>query len=336
MTAALPVTAVSTSLTNSHTASTSPPPIETKQEDNPPKWQSTLQSMQEEVTSLLNSVGHDDRVRIDVGRTDIHKDRAVILSWSQKSRLLSSGFNGGLNGSKKEKGEGVLLYLAVRYDDGVEEEDEESEQVQSGDAQDGENALDDDHAKTVQSSDLNNNEPCEGDQQSRIESKLKEVRTIDEEEGSDNEDSRVIDLESSQETEILHLGNDAPDLSLASVALARTAARKWYHNVTLQRGVRAEDVKGMLVEDRFRHLHEIPQDLLLSSILKKSEEDEEETKKQKKKSVRWREILEESNTADDSDACSLVDVHTRCVDKWTYTGRKHYVCLERLYFSLQN
>ena len=139
-------------------------------------------------------------------------------------------------------------------------------------------------------------------------------------------------MESSQGTEILNLSladaraneplesnqgkeDHKPTPTLftpAAVTLAKQAVQKWYHNVTLQRNVKAEDVKGMLVDDKYRHLHEIPQELLLASILKKSEENQDSNKcrsaGKQRKSVRWKEILEESSGYD-TDACSLVDVH---------------------------
>ncbi len=67
--------------------------------------------LQQQVQAALHNVD-EARVRVNIGRADVRQDQAVILSWSKhQSRLLLDGSGSGTCAD----GDGVLFYLAIRF-----------------------------------------------------------------------------------------------------------------------------------------------------------------------------------------------------------------------------
>ena len=83
-----------------------------------PDWEKTLSALQDQVLSVLQGIDRE-KADVAVGKTSIRNDKAaVVLTWNNKllKPELAEPLKAAIEGQEEEEEEdGVMLYLAIRY-----------------------------------------------------------------------------------------------------------------------------------------------------------------------------------------------------------------------------
>ena len=260
-----------------------------------------IAAIKEQVEIAIRNVDEEAIDTMSVGQTPIHKNKAVILSWSTNQSMQAPPLSVETNEGKKNE-EGIVFYVAIKMKSrSIRDLQDENKEI---DHEYDVNLTSDDILFVGQSSESGMGNSVisvgydnQGNQNQSIQNTNKE--RISNANGNDN-----------LKPEIESKSGGGGSGSIRSALSRRQAKNNWLRLVTKMRNVNIADCENMFIKDEYRNISFDEEDMLAAMngeyLVKTPSVEYEEDNTSSKRRVTWRESLEDT-FYDDND-CLVVDI----------------------------